>query len=282
MRDYKLDPRMTQNYLTRTLLDYLLSAAGGLPKGANYLVLGDPGSGKSTITFDMAANIQLGYPDAKVLVIEAEMNALETAPFALRFPKIATLPVLFVGGGIEGSAHTCQSLVNTLRRGWDVVVIDSLEKLCSIICYEEGWPSTKSMLWVLSLIKQHCCGVNVRKVPTSFLTIQQVTKNGTARGSNIIMHDASAVMYLKLSSLTNQYSDRYVYLGKNRRGFVNFPLFYDIVSGGDVTFDVERYDDECDKREIRSHAGEAIIQIRSALDDIFNDAEDQGEAEIYV
>ncbi len=275
MRDCKLDPSMTQNFLTGTLLDYLLSTPGGLPKAANYLVLGDPGSGKSTITFDMAANIQIGYPNAKVLVIEAEMNALETAPFAYRFPKIAALPILFVGGGIQGSSHTCQSLVNTLRRGWDVVVIDSLEKVCSIICYEEGWPSTKAMLWVLSLIKQHCCGVNVRKVPTSFLTIQQVTKNGTARGSNIIMHDASAVMYLKLSSLTNQYSDRYVYLGKNRRGFVNFPLFYDIVSGGDVTFDVERYDDECDKREIRSHAGEAIIQIRSALDDIFDVPEDQ-------
>lgn len=275
MRDCKLDPSMTQNFLTGTLLDYLLSTSGGLPKAANYLVLGDPGSGKSTITFDMAANIQIGYPNAKVLVIEAEMNALETAPFAYRFPKIAALPILFVGGGIQGSSHTCQSLVNTLRRGWDVVVIDSLEKVCSIICYEEGWPSTKAMLWVLSLIKQHCCGVNVRKVPTSFLTIQQVTKNGTARGSNIIMHDASAVMYLKLSSLTNQYSDRYVYLGKNRRGFVNFPLFYDIVSGGDVTFDVERYDDECDKREIRSHAGEAIIQIRSALDDIFDVPEDQ-------
>ena len=275
MRDCKLDPSMTQNFLTGTLLDYLLSTPGGLPKAANYLVLGDPGSGKSTISFDMAANIQIGYPDARVLVIEAEMNALETAPFAYRFPKIAALPILFVGGGIQGSSHTCQSLVNTLRRGWDVVVIDSLEKVCSIICYEEGWPSTKAMLWVLSLIKQHCCGVNVRKVPTSFLTIQQVTKNGTARGSNIIMHDASAVMYLKLSSLTNQYSDRYVYLGKNRRGFVNFPLFYDIVSGGDVTFDVERYDDECDKREIRSHAGEAIIQIRSALDDIFDVPEDQ-------
>ena len=270
MRDYKLDPSMTQNFLTGTLLDYLLSAPGGLPKGDNYLVLGDPGSGKSTTTFDMAANIQIGYPDAKILVIEAEMNALEMAPFAYRFPKIAALPVLFVGGGIQGSAHTCQSLVNTLRRGWDVVVMDSLEKVCSIISYEEGWPSTKAMLWVLSLIKQHCCGVNVRKVPTSFLTIQQVTKNGTARGSNIIMHDASAVMYLKLSSLTNQYSDRYIYFTKNRRGFVNFPLYYDIVSGGDVTFDVERYDDECDKREIRSHAGEAIIQIRSALDDIFD------------
>jgi predicted ATP-dependent serine protease len=275
MRDYKLDPSMTQNFLTGTLLDYLLSTPGGLPKGANYLVLGDPGSGKSTTTFDMAANIQIGYPDAKILVIEAEMNALEMAPFAYRFPKIAALPVLFVGGGIQGSAHTCQSLVNTLRRGWDVVVMDSLEKVCSIISYEEGWPSTKAMLWVLSLIKQHCCGVNVRKVPTSFLTIQQVTKNGTARGSNIIMHDASAVMYLKLSSLTNQYSDRYIYFTKNRRGFVNFPLFYDIVSGGDVTFDVERYDDECDKREIRSHAGEAIIQIRSALDDIFDVPEDQ-------
>ena len=196
-------------------------------------------------------------------------------PFARRFPKVADLPILFVGGGIEGESHTCQTLTITLRRGFDVVVSDSLEKLASIISYEEGWSSTKSMLWILSLIKQHTNGVNIRKVPTTFVTIQQVTKNGTARGSNVVTHDATAVMNLRFTSLTNQYSDRFVYFSKNRRGFVNFPLFYDIEKGGNVTYDIERYNDECDKRAIRAHSGESIIQIRGYLDQMFQTVDEQ-------
>ena len=282
MRDFNVDPSMNQNYLTGTLVDPVFSAKGGIPKGSNTLMIGDAGTGKTTVAFNMASDVQINYPEAKILVIEAEMNALETAPFAERFPKMANLPILFVGSGIEGAAHTCQNLVTTLRRGLDLVVIDSIEKLSSIISYEEGWSSIKAMTWLLSLIKQHCNGVNIRKIPTSFLSIQQVTKNGTARGSNIITHDATAVMRLRRSSLTNQYSDRYLYFQKNRRGFVDFPLFYDIISGGDVTYDIERYDDECDKREIRSHSIEANDQIRGFLNEYFRDEDDQGEAEVNV
>lgn len=275
MRNHKLDPSMTRNYLTGTLIDYILSAEGGLPKGANYMVIGDPGTGKTTVCLNIAADIQKNYPNIKILCVEAEMNALEMSPFSRRYPKIADLPILFVGGDLEGSAHTCQNLTTTLRRGFDIVLFDSFEKLSSIISYEEGWSSVKSMTWLLSLIKQHCNGVNVRKVPTTFLTIQQVTKNGTARGSNVVTHDATAVMNLRLSNLDNQYSDRYAYFSKNRRGFVNFPLYYDLGTGEDVTYDIERYDDECDKREIRAHAGEAIIQIRGALDNLFRIVDEQ-------
>ena len=275
MRDCKLDPSMSQNYLTGTLLDPVYSAKGGIPKASNTLMIGDPGTGKTTVGCNIAADVHNLYPEAKILVIEAEMNVYEMAPFAERFPKIADVPMLFIGSGIEGAAHTCQNLVTTLRRGLDFVVIDSIEKLSSIISYEEGWSSTKAMTWLLSLIKQHCGGVNVRKVPTAFLSIQQVTKNGTARGSNIITHDATAVMRLRRSSLTNQYSDRFLYFTKNRRGFVDFPLYYDITSGGNVTYDIERYDDECDKRAIRSRSIESNDQIRGFLNDYFGDIDDQ-------
>ena len=46
MRDVKFEPSLFQNYLTGTALDELLCSYKGLPKGVNYMVIGDPGVGK--------------------------------------------------------------------------------------------------------------------------------------------------------------------------------------------------------------------------------------------
>ena len=56
---------------------------------------------------------------------------------------------------------------------------------------------------------------------------------------------------------------------------MDFPLFYDITTGGDVTYDIERYDDECDKRAIRSRSIEANDQIRGFLNEYFEDIDVQ-------
>ena len=57
MRDIQLDESLFRNYLTGTVLDELLCSYKGLPKGVNYMVIGDPGVGKTTIILDMLADI---------------------------------------------------------------------------------------------------------------------------------------------------------------------------------------------------------------------------------
>ena len=57
MRDIQLDESLFRNYLTGTVLDELLCSYKGLPRGVNYMVIGDPGVGKTTIILDMLADI---------------------------------------------------------------------------------------------------------------------------------------------------------------------------------------------------------------------------------
>lgn len=43
MRDMQFDPELFRNYMSGTVLDELLCSYKGLPKGVNYMIIGDPG-----------------------------------------------------------------------------------------------------------------------------------------------------------------------------------------------------------------------------------------------
>lgn len=52
-------PELFQNFMSGTVLDELLCSYQGLPKGVNYMIIGDPGVGKTTIILDLLSNIRL-------------------------------------------------------------------------------------------------------------------------------------------------------------------------------------------------------------------------------
>ena len=82
MRDVQFEPSLFRNYLTGTALDELLCSYKGLPKGVNYMVIGDPGVGKTTIIMDMLSDIRMISSSARVLFISAEMNEIDLAVYA--------------------------------------------------------------------------------------------------------------------------------------------------------------------------------------------------------
>ena len=45
MRDMHFNPELFCNYMSGTVLDELLCSYKGLPKGVNYMIIGDPGVG---------------------------------------------------------------------------------------------------------------------------------------------------------------------------------------------------------------------------------------------
>lgn len=87
MCDLSFDPKLFETFHCGTALDELLSSHQGLPRGVNYMIIGDPGVGKTTIILDMLANMQNRYPKARILFVSAEMNEIDLTVYVERYPK---------------------------------------------------------------------------------------------------------------------------------------------------------------------------------------------------
>jgi predicted ATP-dependent serine protease len=272
MKDIQFEKGLFENWMTGKIMDELLCSYKGLPKGVNYMVIGDPGVGKTTIILDLLSDLSL-YNSAKVLFVSAEMNEIDLAIYVQRFPKFQNLDILFVEGEFEQEPHSCKTLERLsaiLDQGWDVVAIDSFYELQGIIKEEENITLKKAESLLLSLMKQQSKGVNDRSVNTTFLTIQQVTKSGAFVGSNRLKHSITAMMELRLENPKNIYSDRYAVFTKHRRGDVGVRLYYDLGATGDVFYNEERYRNDQQIRRLQSNAANSIRNLADQFDLLFN------------
>ena len=272
MKDIQFKKGLFENWMTGKIMDELLCSYKGLPKGVNYMVIGDPGVGKTTIILDLLSDLSM-YNSAKVLFVSAEMNEIDLAIYVQRFPKFQNLDILFVEGEFEQEPHSCKTLERLsaiLDQGWDVVAIDSFYELQGIIKEEENITLKKAESLLLSLMKQQSKGVNDRSVNTTFLTIQQVTKSGAFVGSNRLKHSITAMMELRLENPKNIYSDRYAVFTKHRRGDVGVRLYYDLGSTGDVFYNEERYRNDQQIRRLQSNAANSIRNLADQFDLLFN------------
>ncbi len=66
MRDLHFSPDLFRNFMSGTVLDELLCSYKGLPKGVNYMIIGDPGVGKTTIILDLLSNIRNNTPGCRI------------------------------------------------------------------------------------------------------------------------------------------------------------------------------------------------------------------------
>lgn len=275
MRDVQFDKSLFVNFRTRTILDNLLCSYQGLPKGVNYMIIGDPGVGKTTIILDMLANIRAAQPAARILFISAEMNEIDLAVYVERFPKFRDLDILFVESGFDEDSHSWQVVADTLDEGWDIVAVDSFHELQGIVKEEESVTNKRAESMLLSLIKQQNKAQNRRGINTTFLTIQQVTKSGAFVGSNRLKHMITAMMELRLDNPKNIYSDRYITFSKHRRGDVGVKLYYNLSTVGDVFFDEERYEQDQTLKRLQRNVRNQLHDFADRFDQLFNNLNTQ-------
>ena len=270
MRDVRFGVELFENYHSMTALDDLLCSYKGLPKGVNYMIIGDPGVGKTTVILDLIANITRHTKRARVLFISAEMNEIDLAIYVKRYPKFGNLDIMFVEADFEGEKKHLQEIEEVLEKGWDIVAIDSFHELQSIIKEEEDISMRLAETKLLSLIKKHNKAENATNTNTTFLTIQQVTKKGSFAGTNRLKHMITAMMELRLDNPKNVYSDRFVVFSKHRRGDVGVKLYYNLSSKGDVFFDEERYQQELQLRKLQKDVSTQIRDFANQFDNLFN------------
>lgn len=275
MRDVRFSPELFINYRTGTILDELLCSYQGLPKGVNYMVIGDPGVGKTTIILDLLANIQTKSPNAKILFVSAEMNEIDLAIYVERYPKFRDLNILFLETTFDNENKSWDVFQRVLAQGWDIVAIDSFYELQGIVKEEENVTMKKSESMLLSIIRQHNKADNELKVNTTFLTIQQVTKSGAFVGSNRLKHMITAMMELRLDNAKNIYSKRFVVFTKHRRGDVGVKLYYDLSTTGDVFYDEETYQKDIRIKKAQSEVAEKIRSFAQKFDTMFNQTNDK-------
>lgn len=210
---------------TKRKIDDLLSSDGGLMKGTNYAFIGDPGVGKTTVMMDILADLQ--SQGQKVLFISGEMNSIDMHGYVKRFPKFGQVPILFLGDYVEKDPMVI--LKSVLSEGFDVVLIDSMAEVCTLIVDFHGGSNKNAESQVLNLLEVHNKAENRSKLNTAFLIIQQVTKGGEFAGSNRFKHMLTGMAEMRFVE-----SGRCLSFSKNRRGGEMNRLFFTLVQSDNV------------------------------------------------
>ena len=89
MKELTFNPNLFRPMKSGRAIDAHFSTQGGLMRGTNYAIVGDPGVGKSTVMLDMLADLQ--KKGRKVLFISGEMNSIDMYGYVKRFPKFGNL-----------------------------------------------------------------------------------------------------------------------------------------------------------------------------------------------
>jgi len=212
MSDLTFDPQLFRPMKSGRVIDSHFSSEGGLMKGTNYAIVGDPGIGKTTVMLDMLADLQ--SKGQKVLFISGEMNQIDMVGYVKRYPKFGQLPILFMGDYCEDNA--LDVVKSILSEGWDTVLIDSMAEIQNaVVDTTKGWMSgKKAETELLNLFEKHNMGENDSNINTAFLVIQQVTKGGEFAGSNRFKHMMTGMAHMKWT----KEGDRTFFFSKNRRG----------------------------------------------------------------
>lgn len=230
-----INPRMLDTMNSGLSIDELFSEEGGIPCASNYMIIGDPGVGKTTILLDVLASVQRQDDTLNCLFISGEMGRKQMYRYTERFPQFRNVQTIFMADYLE---HNTKDVVDQLLDiGWDLVLIDSAAEIIEGVRDDNNWDRKTAESWFVDACIQHNKGCNNKDKYTSFLVIQQVTKQGEFVGSNKLKHlfDATGEMRRKSN---REGGGTYMTFSKNRNGNVgkvfNYTLSNDQIVYGTI------------------------------------------------
>jgi predicted ATP-dependent serine protease len=261
MKDEKFSPDLFVPMRTGKSIDKILSNDGGLNKAVNFMVVGDPGVGKSTVTLDILADLQSkGF---KTLFISQEMNRIDLYQYVQRYPKFGEVPTLFMSEYIDSNPKDI--LEQVIDEGFDIVLMDSFVEVLETVKEASGMGTRSTEKFLVDLMIKNNLGENKTKTNTSFLVIQQVGKDGTFVGSNKLKHALTGMMELRY----DKSGGSYIFFCKNRRGPVNKKMYFSLKESGDVHYDDRRFSLDQESKEFLDEEKKRLEEEEDAFDTLF-------------
>lgn len=260
------DQELFKEFKTGTPIDGLFSIKGGIPRATNWMLIGDPGVGKSTVAMDILSDVK--GAGGKVLFVSAEMSRVDMYLYVERYPKFGDLDIFFTGE-LEEGADSKRAIEDLFDQGWDLVLMDSFIEVQADVKDSTGMTSGQAEKWLLDLMYRHNLGNNSAKTYTSFIAIQQVNKGGNFVGSNKLKHMTTGMLEIRFEDIDDYESDRYMLFSKNRRGHVGKKLFFDLSSTGGVQYDTERFQKTEKMKEMRKDELNRLKQDGEKFDELF-------------
>ena len=223
-----IDPRMLGTMKSGLIIDELFSEEGGIPCASNYMIIGDPGVGKTTLLLDIVAATQNKDLKLNCLFISGEMGRKQMYKYTERFPQFGFIKTLFMADYLE--YNTKDVFEQILAQGWDLVLIDSAAEIIDGVRDDNNWDRKTAEAWFVDICIKHNKGDNADRKFTSFLAIQQVTKQGEFVGSNKLKHLFDAMGVMRRESERNG-GGTYFMFEKNRNGNVGVKFGYELSQG---------------------------------------------------
>jgi hypothetical protein len=262
MKDQSFSDSLFEPMPTGKPVDMLFTNQGGVPKACNYMLIGDPGVGKSTVSLDILSDLSLsGF---KVLFICAEMTRIDLYGYVKRYPKFGEVEILFTGEYCDSNPKLI--IEQALKPGYDVVLIDSFAEVQVDVKESLSMTTSGSEKWLIDLMVSHNLGGNDSSRNTTFLAIQQVTKGGCFVGSNKLKHNTTGMLELRNDADSGT---TFMVFTKNRRGSVGKRMFYSLSQTGDVQYDLKRFSNDENARETLAQERTQLDSEDSAFDALF-------------
>ena len=240
-----IDSKMLEVMKSGLPIDELLSEEGGLPCASNYMMIGDPGVGKTTVLLDLLASVQ--NKGRKCLFISGEMGRKQMFKYTERFKQFGIIQTLFMADYMK--FNTKDTIEQVLNMGWDCVLIDSAAEIIDGVREEKGMDKKTSEGWFVYIITNNNKGENEFVKYSSFLSKTQVTKAGEFVGSNKLKHLFDAMGEMRRESEKNG-GATYITFSKNRNGNAGIKFSYqlntDSIYYGKVVKDDEEDNEEAE------------------------------------
>lgn len=231
LKSLNYDESIFQTMKTGTVVDEFFSTKHGVPRACNFILIGDPGVGKTTVALDITCNMQ--REGERALFISGEMNEIDMYEYMERFPKFGEIDILFLADYADENPKLV--IEQVLQQGYDIVLGDSFAEITEEVKETCGMSSSAAEKWLIDLMCQHNKANNDAKKYTTFIMIQQMTKGGKFVGSNKLKHNTTGMLEIRFDG-TSDLAPRYIEFSKNRRGTVNKKLYFTLDKANDVNY----------------------------------------------